>query len=43
MPEVFEKGCKIKVIQYGEHSDDTVSFLNLKNLIIGSFKKLFKN
>ncbi len=39
MPKVFEKECKVKVIQYGEHAN-TVSFFDaLKEKISKLFKK----
>ena len=38
MPKVFEKECKVKVIQYGEHAEAISFFDALKE----KFSKIFK-
>ena len=39
MPEVFQKDCKVKVIEYGENCSSFPLWDKLKEKVISLFKK----
>ena len=42
MPQVFQKNCKISVIEYGESSHNAVSMKDLLQSTLAAFKTLIK-
>ena len=38
MPRVFEKNCKVKVIEYGEHCFQPITFKKVLKMIKGFFR-----
>lgn len=41
MPQVFQKGCKIKIIEYGQSCDFVCSLVRFKENLIKKIKNLF--
>ncbi len=42
MPRIFEKDCKINVIEYGENCKDTINLAAFYSMIMLPFKTFFK-
>jgi hypothetical protein len=42
MPRIFEKDCKINVIEYGENCSQVVSFSDIRDIILAPFKNLLR-
>ena len=39
MPRIFEKDCKIQVIEYGENCQEHISFKSLKDTLFSFLRR----